>query len=200
MVYKRPALIPHSLNRVGLLVTADNENYPLITYSNSTIENVYFNNADKSINIILSMSVKTTGFVFVKLPESFIKSEWNGKIEVRLNNIPWQYNKITANPWIYIHLTYQEGLKEIIITPEFANYLISIVTLTASTLLYSIYMRAPKNFQPLMAECSLSLPQGEGYIIFREELETIDPEWTSEAGLYPTFEESVGYVIRQRLE
>jgi uncharacterized lipoprotein YddW (UPF0748 family) len=140
MVYKRPALIPHSLNRVGLLVTADNENYPLITYSNSTIENVYFNNADKSINIILSMSVDTTGFVFVKLPESFIESEWNGKIEVRLNNIPWQYNKLTANSWAYIHITYQDGLKEIIITPEFANYLISL-SLTASMLLYSIYMR-----------------------------------------------------------
>jgi hypothetical protein len=140
MVYKRPALIPHSLNRVGLLVTADNENYPLITYSNSTIENVYFNNADKSINIILSMSVNTTGFVFVKLPESFIESEWNGKIEVRLNNIPWQYNKLTANSWAYIHITYQDGLKEIKITPEFANYLMSL-SLTASMLLCSIYMR-----------------------------------------------------------
>jgi hypothetical protein len=59
-----------------------------------------------------------------------------------------------------------------------------------------VFLNFPKNFQPLMVEC-LSLPQGEGYIIFREELETIEPEWPSEAGLYPTFEERVGYVIRQ---
>jgi len=62
-----------------------------------------------------------------------------------------------------------------------------------------VFLNFPKNFQPLMVECP-SLPQGEGYIIFREELETIEPEWPSEAGLYPTIEERVGYVIRQRLE
>jgi hypothetical protein len=37
----------------------------------------------------------------------------------------------------------------------------------------------------------------KGYVISREEFETIKPEWPSEAGLYPTFEERVGYVIRQ---
>jgi hypothetical protein len=48
-----------------------------------------------------------------------------------------------------------------------------------------------------MAECSLSLPHEKGYVISREDFETIKPEWPSEAGLYPTFEERVGYVIRQ---
>jgi uncharacterized lipoprotein YddW (UPF0748 family) len=140
MVYKGPALIPHSLNRVGLLITVDNGTYPLITYSNSTIENIYFNSIDKSINIIVSMPANTTGFIFIKLPESFIEKEWNGKIEVRLNGKSWQYDKITANSWTYIHIRYQDGLKEITITPEFANYLF-IVTLIASTLLYLIYTR-----------------------------------------------------------
>jgi hypothetical protein len=140
MVYKGPALIPHSLNRVGLLITVDNGTYPLITYSNSTIENIYFNSIDKSINIIVSMPANTTGFIFIKLPESFIEKEWNGKIEVRLNGISWQYDKITANSWTYIHIRYRDGLKEITITPEFANYLF-IVTLIASMLLYLIYMR-----------------------------------------------------------
>jgi len=34
------------------------------------------------------------------------------------------------------------------------------------------------------------------YILTREQFEAVKPEWPSEAGLYPTFEERVGYVIR----
>jgi hypothetical protein len=37
----------------------------------------------------------------------------------------------------------------------------------------------------------------KGYIITREEFEIIKPEWSSEAGLYVSFQERVGYVIRQ---
>lgn len=38
------------------------------------------------------------------------------------------------------------------------------------------------------------------YVLTREQLETIKPEWVSEVGLYTTFEERVGYVIKNIVE
>ena len=38
------------------------------------------------------------------------------------------------------------------------------------------------------------------YVLTREQFEMIKPEWPSEAGLYPTFEQRVGYVIRNVAE
>ena len=42
--------------------------------------------------------------------------------------------------------------------------------------------------------------RGYRYVLTREQFETVKPEWPSEAGLYPTFEERVGYVIRKVVE
>lgn len=39
-----------------------------------------------------------------------------------------------------------------------------------------------------------------GYVLTREQLETIKPEWSSEVGLYPTFERRVGYVIHKAVQ
>jgi hypothetical protein len=38
------------------------------------------------------------------------------------------------------------------------------------------------------------------YVLTREQLETVKPEWVSEVGLYPTFEGRVGYVIKNIVE
>jgi len=54
----------------------------------------------------------------------------------------------------------------------------------------------PEESDRIWAEASTFLKEYR-YVLTREELETIKPEWPSEAGLYPTFKERVGYVIRQ---
>jgi hypothetical protein len=63
---------------------------------------------------------------------------------------------------------------------------------------------APKPLSPeeldRVWESAAAFLKEYGYILTREEFETVVPQWPSEAGLYPTFEQRVGYAVRRAVE
>jgi hypothetical protein len=58
---------------------------------------------------------------------------------------------------------------------------------------------SPEEIDRIWATASAFLKEHD-YVLTREQFETVRPEWTSEVGLYRTFEEKVGYVIRRASE
>jgi hypothetical protein len=57
----------------------------------------------------------------------------------------------------------------------------------------------PEELDRIWSTASAFLKE-KGYVISRADFETVKPEWPSEAGLYATFEERVGYAIRHAAE
>ncbi|MGC8997775.1 MAG: glycoside hydrolase family 10 protein [Candidatus Bathyarchaeia archaeon] len=136
IVYKNQPLTPHNLTRNGTIIPIGNKRYPSIIYSNSTIENFYFNATEKSININVSGTVNTTGLTIAKLPESLVKNEWGGNVSVFLSGVPWPFQKVSASEWIYVSLKYKhEASIKIRIIPEFSNLLGAALIAIFSTLL-----------------------------------------------------------------
>jgi hypothetical protein len=118
----------------------ENNDYPLLIFSNSTVTNINLNETDKSISFNVSGPGGSKGYCIIELQNNLTRDLWQDNYTVLFDGEPWPSENWTTIEFTYIYLDYLHSEHEIKIVPEFSNVLL-LMMLVGSATVFVLYIK-----------------------------------------------------------
>ncbi len=109
--------------------------------TNSTVSNIQIDEGLKTLSFNVSGANGTFGSCRIAIPNSVVKSLWQGNYTVLLNGEPWPFTNWTDSENTYIYINYTHSEHQIVIIPELSSILILPLFMTPTLLAIIVYRR-----------------------------------------------------------
>jgi hypothetical protein len=127
--------------------TSDGTSFTLKVISNSTVSNMQFNEAAKSISFNAQGEM---GFAFcrVTIPDKIVDDLWQGNLTIYVNGITVAFTSWNDGNNTFVYFTYLQSTRTIVIVPEFPFHVL-LVLLAVSSLFTVTFKKRKSRRAPL---------------------------------------------------